>query len=140
MGAFTYSPQEGTRAAELTDDVPDAIKRERLERLTELQRSITAERYESRIGTVARAIVDRRTDGGSQARLPWQAVDIDGVTYVDEVHAPGTFLDVAVQSVVDDYDFTATVVNVAAAAPAPSRPRQIRSLPMLKPTVGSYGR
>ena len=140
VGAFTYSPQEGTRAAELTDDVPDAIKRERLERLTELQRSITAERYESRIGTVARAIVDRRTDGGSQARLPWQADDIDGVTYVDEVHAPGTFLDVAVQSVVDDYDFTATVVNVAAAAPAPSRPRQIRSLPMLKPTVGSYGR
>ena len=140
VGAFTYSPQEGTRAAELTDDVPDAIKRERLERLTELQRSITAERYESRIGTVARAIVDRRTDGRSQARLPWQADDIDGVTYVDEVHAPGTFLDVAVQSVVDDYDFMATVVNVADAAPAPSRPRQKRSLTMLKPTVGSYGR
>ena len=138
VGAFTYSSQEGTRAAELADDVPDAIKRERLERLTELQRSITAERYESRTGTVARAIVDRRTDGGSQARLPWQADDIDGVTYVDEVHAPGTFLDVAVESVIDDYDFTATVVSVAD-SPAP-RARQTRSLPMLTPTVGSYGR
>ena len=46
VGAFTYSPQEGTRAAEMVDDVPDAVKRERLERLTELQRPITAERYE----------------------------------------------------------------------------------------------
>jgi len=140
VGAFTYSPQEGTRAAELSDDVPDAIKRERLERLTELQRSITAERYESRIGSVARAIVDRRTDGGSQARLPWQADDIDGVTYVDEAHAPGTFLDVAVQSVVDDYDFKATVVSIADAGRIPTRPRKVKSLPMLKPTVGSYGR
>ena len=52
VGAFTYSPQEGTRAAAMIDDVPDAIKRERLERLTELQRSITAERYEARIGKV----------------------------------------------------------------------------------------
>jgi len=140
VGAFTYSPQEGTRGAELSDDVPGAIKRERLERLTELQRSITAERYESRIGSVARAIVDRRTDGGSQARLPWQADDIDGVTYVDEAHAPGTFLDVAVQSVVDDYDFKATVVSIADAGRIPTRPRKVKSLPMLKPTVGSYGR
>ena len=29
VGAFTYSPQEGTRAHAMTDDVPDAIKRER---------------------------------------------------------------------------------------------------------------
>src|SRR5438270_6344200 len=50
VGAFTYSPQEGTRAAELVDDVPDALKRERLERLTELQRGVTVARYESRIG------------------------------------------------------------------------------------------
>ena len=140
VGAFTYSPQEGTRAAELSDDVPDAIKRERLERLTELQRSITAERYEARIGTVARAIVDRRTGAGSQARLPWQADDIDGVTHVDEAYAPGTFLDVAVQAVVDDYDFKATVVRVADPVRPWSRARQVLSLPMLNPTVGSYGR
>src|SRR5215213_2515784 len=59
VGAFTYSPQEGTHAAGMTDDVPEPVKRERLERLTELQRSITADRYESRLGKVARVIVDR---------------------------------------------------------------------------------
>src|SRR3979411_251534 len=29
VGAFTYSPQEGTRAAEMIDDVPESVKRER---------------------------------------------------------------------------------------------------------------
>ncbi|MDQ6828555.1 MAG: 30S ribosomal protein S12 methylthiotransferase RimO, partial [Gemmatimonadota bacterium] len=46
VGAFTYSPQEGTRAATMVDDVPESVKRQRLERLMELQRQITAERYE----------------------------------------------------------------------------------------------
>jgi ribosomal protein S12 methylthiotransferase len=141
VGAFTYSPQEGTRAAQLSDDVPEALKRERLERLTELQRSITGERYEARIGTVSRAIVDRPTDGGSQARLPWQADDIDGVTYVDELHAPGTFLDVAVEEVIDDYDFRASVVSVVGSPAVPAiTTRRGPSLPVLQRTVGSYGR
>src|SRR2546430_13044869 len=38
VGAFTYSRQEGTRAARLDDDVPTSVKRDRLERLNELQR------------------------------------------------------------------------------------------------------
>ena len=140
VGAFTYSPQDGTRAAELTDDVPDALKRERLERLTELQRSITGERYEARLGGVARAIVDRRIPGGSQARLPWQADDIDGITFLDEEHAPGTFLDVAVEEVVDDYDFRASVICITDQPRAKTGIRSLLTLPVLHATIGSYGR
>ncbi|MEO7501075.1 MAG: 30S ribosomal protein S12 methylthiotransferase RimO [Gemmatimonadaceae bacterium] len=142
VGAFTYSPQEGTRAAELEDDVPDALKRERLERLTELQRSITSERYETRVGTVARAIVDRQSLSGSQARFPWQADDIDGITHLDEPHAPGTFVDVAIQEIVEDYDFRGSVVGVADAPARRSRrqPRASMSLPVLETTIGSFGR
>ena len=140
VGAFTYSPQEGTRAAELIDDVPDALKRERLERLTELQRAVTSQRYEARLGAVVRAIVDRQTARGSQARLPWQADDIDGVTQLDELHAPGTFLDVAVEDVVDDYDFSASVVRVVDASRGRARVTPPLALPMLQSTVGSYGR
>src|SRR5262249_43457496 len=62
VGAFTYSAQDGTRAAELDDDVDDSVKRARLERLTETQRLITAERYEARIGRSVRALVDRVDD------------------------------------------------------------------------------
>jgi len=140
VGAFTYSPQEGTKAAEMVDDVPEPVKRERLERLTELQRSITTERYESRIGTRAQLIVDRVTDGVAIGRLPWQADDVDGITYLDEVHAPGTLLEVAVEDVVDDYDFNASVVRVISLEVKPVPTSSRRSLPMAAITVGSYGR
>jgi ribosomal protein S12 methylthiotransferase len=141
VGAFTYSPQEGTRAAQYADDVHETVKRERLERLTELQRSISAERYESRVGRTALALVDRSDpeSGTSQARLPWQADDIDGVTQIDEALPPGTFAEVAVEEVVDDYDFQASVISVALPAIVPDRRRLTRELPISQ-TIGSYGR
>ncbi len=142
VGAFTYSPQEGTRAAQYPDDVHEAVKRERLERLTELQRSITVERYESRVGRTALALVDRRNSesGTSQARLPWQADDIDGVTQIDVALEPGTIVEVAVEEVVDDYDFQASVIRVALPADIPERRRVSRELPISQVTIGSYGR
>ncbi|MGI8400132.1 MAG: 30S ribosomal protein S12 methylthiotransferase RimO [Gemmatimonadaceae bacterium] len=141
VGAFTYSPQEGTRAAEYVDDVHETIKRERLEKLTELQRSITAERYESRVGRSAIALVDRAdtAKGISQARLPWQADDIDGITQIDEALPPGTLVEVAVEEVVDDYDFQASVIRVTLPASVPERRRVSRELPVTQ-TIGSYGR
>jgi len=142
VGAFTYSPQEGTRAAQYPDDVHDAVKRERLERLTELQRAITRQRYESRTGRTAHALVDI-TDlerGVSQGRLPWQADDVDGITHLDESLPPGTLVEVAVEEVVDDYDFQASVIGVAAAVAAKAAPRMARTLPIQQPTIGSYGR
>jgi ribosomal protein S12 methylthiotransferase len=142
VGAFTYSPQEGTRAAQYADNVHEAVKRERLERLTELQRSITAERYESRVGRTALALVDRpnQENRTSQARLPWQADDIDGVTQIDEAFPPGTIVDVAVEEVVDDYDFQASVVRVVLPVGVPEPRRISRQLPISQVTIGSYGR
>ena len=142
VGAFTYSPQEGTRAAQYADDVHEAVKRERVERLTELQRSITGERYESRVGRTAPAIVDRTNteNGTSQARLPWQADDIDGVTQIDLALPPGTIAEVAVEEVVDDYDFQASVIRVAVPTGIPEPRRVSRELPISQVTIGSYGR
>ena len=141
VGAFTYSAQEGTRAWSLADDVPDDVKRERLERLTELQRVITAERYETRIGTRARVLVDRLTDesGRAQARTSWQADDVDGVTRVATDAAPGDFVEVELTAVEDDYDFAATVVRVLDRQRTTPRPTRIgRVLPVT--TAGSFGR
>jgi ribosomal protein S12 methylthiotransferase len=142
VGVFTYSPQEGTRAAELTDDVPEPVKRERLERVVELQRMITAERYEARLGTPVQALVDRLDEetGLPIARLPWQADDIDGVTYLDEHYAPGTLLDVIPRAVVDDYDFSAEVIRVVSAPAANVAASLRRQLPLVSTTIGSFGR
>ncbi|MFI5245041.1 MAG: 30S ribosomal protein S12 methylthiotransferase RimO, partial [Gemmatimonadales bacterium] len=146
VGAFTYSPQEGTHAARMADDVPDGVKRDRLERLTELQRAITAERYELRVGHRVRALVEREVAGadrdapGAVARLPWQADDIDGVTWLDTAAPAGAFAEVEVTGVVDDYDFRARVISVLD-APASIRPTPrvaSRELPLA--TIGSFGR
>lgn len=140
VGAFTYSPQQGTRAAEMADDVPDGVKRERLERVQELQRHITAGRYESRIGARARVLVQESAAGEHPAsgRLPWQADDIDGVTWLDRDVPAGRFAEVEVMEVVDDYDFQARVLAVDE-APAPPTPAG-RSLPVMLSSIGSYGR
>ena len=141
VGAFTYSPQEGTRAYDMEDDVPDAVKRERLERLTSLQQVITAERYERRVGQVVPLLVDRADeDGPAQARAPWQADDVDGVTWVATDAPPGSFVEARIDAVVDDYDFAATAVRVLQ-VPVTARPeRRSRALPMMATTIGSFGR
>jgi TRAM domain len=106
-----------------------------------MQRLITAERYEQRIGggCTVRAIVDRVDDDAVQARVVWQADDIDGVTWISGASkvAPGSFVDVELNEVVDDVDFAASLVSVVSAPPA--RVRRVRALPTLG-SIGSYGR
>lgn len=140
VGVFAYSAQDGTRAAQLADDVPDTVKRERLERVQELQRHITAGRYESRIGARAQVLVQESAAGGHPAsgRLPWQADDIDGVTWLDRDVPAGRFADVEVLEVADDYDFRARVLSVDEATAAPAATG--RALPVMSSSVGSYGR
>jgi ribosomal protein S12 methylthiotransferase len=151
---FTYSPQEGTRAFGMDDDVADSIKQERKERVEELQRAITAERYERFLGREARVLVERAGESPAvwTCRAPWQADDIDGLLHVTVPEAllaagarpaPGAFLDVRVDQVVDDYDFTATLLRVAdlPATATPTRPT--RTLPLVgldSTTAGSFGR
>ena len=139
VGAFMYSAQEGTRAHAMPDDVPEPLKRERLERLTSLQRIITADRYERHVGRTVRVLVDRAGSaaGPAEARAPWQADDVDGVVRVDAALVPGTFADVLIESVEDDYDFAATLVSGVEAVPVV---RRSWTLPVTTATIGSFGR
>ena len=111
LGAFAFSPQEGTRAMQYADDVPEAVKRERLEELLEVQRAISAERLARFVGRETDVLVDRLADpedGGAThvGRVAWQADDVDGVTYVARGGwaEPGTFLKVRLADS-EDYDY-----------------------------------
>jgi tRNA-2-methylthio-N6-dimethylallyladenosine synthase len=61
---FVYSPRSGTDAAAMADQVPDEVKRERIERLVELVQRVAAERNRSRIGQTEEVLVESpsRTD------------------------------------------------------------------------------
>ena len=118
LGVFTYSAQEGTRAAELPDDVPDEIKRERQEELTEIQRAISAERLARYVGRTSEVLVDTVADpddgGGGVThvgRVMWQADDVDGITRVERGGwaRPGEFVRARIVEN-DDYDFRAVAV------------------------------
>ena len=141
VGVFTYSPQDGTRAAEFADDVPESVKRLRQERVSELQRAISAERYERHVGSTTRVLVNEAAtaDSPALARAPWQADDIDGVVRLDRNAAPGAFVDARIDDVEDDFDFAATVLRVAPVVAPPTRAR--RQLPMAAASsIGSFGK
>jgi tRNA-2-methylthio-N6-dimethylallyladenosine synthase len=65
-GAFTfvYSPRQGTEAAAMPDQVPEEIKRERIERLIDSVQSTAATRNRERVGRVEEVLVEgpSRTD------------------------------------------------------------------------------
>src|SRR5438309_2212071 len=65
-GAFTfvYSPRAGTDAAAMPDQVPDGVKRERIERLVEVVQRIGERRNRGRVGRIEEVLVEgpSRTD------------------------------------------------------------------------------
>ena len=112
LGAFAYSAQEGTRAAQLSDDVPESVKQERLEELTELQRAVSAVRLAGLVGQEVEALVDEPAapddPGAFIARTAFQADDVDGCTYLRSpgVERPGDFVRARVVDALD-YDLVA---------------------------------
>jgi ribosomal protein S12 methylthiotransferase len=117
VGTFTYSEQEGTRAAEFQDDVPENVKRARQEELTEIQRLITEDRLGRFVGRETDVLVDGATEMPEGeykyvGRVCWQADDVDGVTYLSSeatIH-PGEFRRVLIEDN-RDYDFYAKVLK-----------------------------
>ena len=61
MGAFAYSEEDGTYAAEnYKDDVPADVKQARLSKLMRVQQNISAELVAEKVGSVMRVIIDRQ--------------------------------------------------------------------------------
>jgi tRNA-2-methylthio-N6-dimethylallyladenosine synthase len=61
---FVFSPRQGTEAATMPGQVPEEIKRERIERLVEVVQHVAARRNRERIGRVEEVLVEgpSRTD------------------------------------------------------------------------------
>jgi len=55
---FVYSPRRGTEAADMPGQVPEEIKRDRIERLVEVVQRIAAQRNAERIGQVEEVLVE----------------------------------------------------------------------------------
>ena len=81
MGAFTYSREDGTKAYDLADQVPEALKKARLGKIMEVQKKISYQNNKARIGEVMEGIVVEYnpTNKVYGLRSYWNAPDdIDG--------------------------------------------------------------
>ena len=78
MGAFAYSEEAGTWAAEhLSDDIPQEVKQDRLQRLMALQEDISMEIQEQKVGQTLRVMVDREEEDYYVGRTEWDSPEVD---------------------------------------------------------------
>ena len=107
VGAFSFSPEDGTRAATLGGQVSEEVKKERLDRLMAEQQRISKERAKRRIGTNATFLVEGFDSGRNMTtgRTEGEAPDVDGIVRIphSEKHALGQYLPIRLTGA-EDYD------------------------------------
>jgi ribosomal protein S12 methylthiotransferase len=90
LGVFSYSPEEGTPAAALKDQVQDRIKLRRSRQIMRLQKAISLKKQKALIGSRIPVLVERP---GSSPEILWegrtqgQAPEVDGVTFLTKGRA-----------------------------------------------------
>ena len=78
MGAFTYSEEEGTYSANhYKDDIPEEVKRKRLDELMALQEEIATEINSAKVGQVLRVIIDREEVEYYVGRTQFDSPEVD---------------------------------------------------------------
>lgn len=89
MGAFAYSEEEGTYAAKnYTDDIPDEVKQERLDRLMALQQEISTELCNLKVGTTLKVVIDRTDGDWYVGRSEYDSPDVDCEVLIAKASAP----------------------------------------------------
>lgn len=109
LGAFKFSPQDGTPAAHMTDQVDEDVKEERYHELMSVQASISEQNNIHLIGTETEVLVEELIEDGegnvqAKGRAFFQAPEVDGNTYIENGSGlkPGDFVKVRI---VDGYAY-----------------------------------
>lgn len=115
MGVFTYSWQEENPGFELGDPTPEEIKKQRMERLMEIQQPISLEINQQQIGKVLPALIEGplpEMELLTAARLFRHAPDIDGRLLINDGTAPaGSLVEVEITEA-HPYDLVGRMTRV----------------------------
>jgi len=112
MGAFAYSEEAGTWAAQhLDDDIPQEVKQERLQRLMALQEEISQDIQQHKVGQTLRVIVDREDEDYYIGRTQWDSPEVDPEVLISKEKplAIGEFTQVRITEALP-FDLVATSV------------------------------
>lgn len=114
LGVFAYSEEEGTYSArELHDDVPEAIKQQRVERIMSLQNEISLENNRRRVGNTERVLIDSRQGDFYVGRSQYDSPEVDQEILIPAEERRllrGRFYDVRLDRA-EDYDLYGTVTR-----------------------------
>ena len=113
LGVFTYSEEEGTRAAELDGKIPPETAERRRDELMELQREIAFEKARAQKGRRLKVFIEGRLvdEGVYVGRTYMDAPGGDGMIFVDSEREliSGSFEEVTVTGA-DNYDLIGEIV------------------------------
>lgn len=102
VGVFTYSQEEGTPAAKMTEQISEEVKEERYHTLMAVQAQVSEKRNRLLEGTEHTMLIERiEKEGGvcqAVGRIEIQAPEVDGLTYLDnaETVRPGDMVRVRI--------------------------------------------
>ena len=109
LGAFKFSPEEGTEAAAMPDRPPQEVVEERFRAVMELQQGISLRKNREWLGKKVKILVEGTAEGGGLVgRTAFQAPEIDGVTLVEGGGEPGDFVSATIVDA-GPYDLRAKV-------------------------------
>ena len=93
VGAFAFSPEEGTPAAAMPDQVADEIKQARLAALMAQQRPVSLRRNQRWVGRQTELLIEELTRTHAVGRTPREAPDVDGRVKIPRksYHAVGEY-------------------------------------------------
>ena len=112
-GVFAYSPEEGTPAYEMEDDVPQEVKQERVDTIMAIQQNISLETNEKRVGTKEKVLIDRIEGDYYIGRTQYDSPEVDDEILIslDEAELNiGDFVDVKLVKA-DYFDLYGEVVR-----------------------------
>lgn len=113
MGAFTYSEEEGTYAARhYHDNVPEEVKKARLDEIMFLQQGISEEINSAKVGETFKVIVDREEQEFFVGRTEFDSPEVDPEVFIkkDKGVIPGHFYKVKILSA-GPYDLSGCIVK-----------------------------
>lgn len=99
LGVFAYSHEEDTHAATLDDNVPDAVKKKRVEEIMDIQSQISLELNAEKVGKVYRCLFDRKEGNYFYGRTEFDSPDVDNEVLVDATQhyiQIGHFIDIKI--------------------------------------------
>ena len=98
MGAFMFCPEDGTRAAEMPDQIPEEVKQERYDRLMTLQHGVSLAQNKARVGTTCRVLVEKKRGSRYVGRSEYEAPETDGSIFFgsEEPCEIGSFVNVKI--------------------------------------------